>query len=161
MPPEKRIFAHKTNCRLQICNSRQVHCHIFLLPQDGYAIQKGRDGDTSGQSLLLFFQVSYTPPCVTPVTTVTPYCLTLKNTFFALKQYDAPRRRLFLAISHLATALLYLCVRNAKILTLGILKTSFSLHSLNRIIALEMRRYSRSGYLKRVLVSTRLIVSLR
>lgn len=34
----------------------------------------------------------------------------------------------------------YLCVRNAKILTLGILKTSFSLHSLNRIIASEIAR---------------------
>ena len=32
----------------------------------------------------------------------------------------------------------YLCIRNAKILTLGILKTSFSLHSLNRIFAIEI-----------------------
>ena len=34
----------------------------------------------------------------------------------------------------------YLCVRNAKILSLGILKTSFSLHSLNRIIAIEIAK---------------------
>ena len=39
------------------------------------------------------------------------------------------------SISQCTKFVQYLCIRNAKILTLGILKTSFSLHSLNRIFA--------------------------
>ena len=52
---------------------------FFLLPQDGYTLQKGREGDTSGQSLLLFFQVSYTPPCVTAVTVLASQKVEIDN----------------------------------------------------------------------------------
>jgi hypothetical protein len=73
------------------------------------------------------------------------------NSYFRMcKEFYAPYFILFISnylylsliISNYtsATALSYLCVRNAKILTLGILKTSFSLHSLNRIIAIEITR---------------------
>ena len=45
-------------------------------------------------------------------TSHTPHCFTPKNTFFALRQYYVPPITPFLFISHLATALLYLCDRN-------------------------------------------------
>ena len=44
LTPEKRIFAHKTNCRLQICNSRQVHCHIFFIAPRWIYHTKGQGG---------------------------------------------------------------------------------------------------------------------
>ena len=54
---------------------------------------------------------------------------------------SAPYLALSRSNSQSAKFVQYLCVRNAKILTLGILKTSFSLHSLNRIIALEITKH--------------------